>query len=179
MESTPPANPRPAEGAPTHTLRVVRGGVGIGAVVTGALVVSAAAALLTSLAIAVSSYVGYKPYRLPLGGTRQVGLTVAVGVGLGLLVAFMWGGYAAGVPVMQRPKLGTEYHYCKLLRSGAGAGLMQNPAGCCALCVPHAPPTVRPPGPPGHLGGGVRLLGCVTHGLGRPHRILKPGELRL
>src|SRR5438309_4326916 len=96
MESTPPANPRPAEGAPTHTLRVVRGGVGIGAVVTGALVVSAAAALLTSLAIAVSSYVGYKPYRLPLGGTRQVGLTVAVGVGLGLLAAFMWGGYAAG-----------------------------------------------------------------------------------
>src|SRR5438270_362784 len=37
MESTPPANPRPAEGAPTHTLRVVRGGVGIGAVVTRAL----------------------------------------------------------------------------------------------------------------------------------------------
>ena len=96
MGSTPPATSPSAAGAPTQTLRVVRGGVGIGAVVTGALVVSAAAALFTSLAIAISSYVGYKPYRLPLGGTRQVGLTVAVAVGLGLLVAFMWGGYAAG-----------------------------------------------------------------------------------
>src|SRR5438105_15561579 len=92
MESTHP----PVVGAPIQTVRVVRGGAGIGAVVTGALVVSAAAALLTSLAIAIASYVGYKPYRLPLGGTRQVGLTVAIAAGLGLLIAFMWGGYAAG-----------------------------------------------------------------------------------
>src|SRR2546425_12180080 len=96
MESTPPATPPPVVGAPTQTLRVVRGGVGIGAVVTGALVVSAAAALFTSLAIAISSYVGYKPYRLPLGGTRQGGPTVAVPVGPGLLRAFLRGRGAAG-----------------------------------------------------------------------------------
>jgi hypothetical protein len=75
---------------------VVRGRASIGAAVTGALVVYAAAVLFTLATRAVASYAGYKPYRLPIGGTHGPGLTAAVGIGVGLFLAFAWGGYTAG-----------------------------------------------------------------------------------
>jgi hypothetical protein len=75
---------------------VVRGGPSIGAAVTGALVVYAAALLFTLVTRAVASYAGYRPYRLPVGGSHGAGLTAAVGIGAGLLLAFAWGGYTAG-----------------------------------------------------------------------------------
>jgi hypothetical protein len=74
----------------------VRGGPSIGAAVTGALVVYAAALLFTLVTRAVASYAGYRPYRLPVGGSHGAGLTAAVGIGAGLLLAFAWGGYTAG-----------------------------------------------------------------------------------
>jgi hypothetical protein len=64
--------------------------------VTGALVVYASALLFTLATRAVASYVGYKPYRLPVGGTHGSGLTAAIGIGIGLFLSFTWGGYTAG-----------------------------------------------------------------------------------
>lgn len=73
-----------------------RGGLSLIAALTGALVTYAAVMMFVLAARAVSSYVGYKPYRLPIGGARGVGLTAAIAIGAGLLVAFLWGGYTAG-----------------------------------------------------------------------------------
>jgi hypothetical protein len=74
----------------------VRGGPSIGGALTGALVVYAAALLFTLATRAFASYTGYRPYRLPIGGTHGAGLTAAAGIGAGLLLAFAWGGYTAG-----------------------------------------------------------------------------------
>lgn len=74
----------------------VRGGVSLVAMGTGAVLVCAATTILILMAMAVASYAGYKPYRLPLGGMHRVGLTAAVGVCAGLFLAHLWGGYAAG-----------------------------------------------------------------------------------
>jgi hypothetical protein len=74
----------------------VRGGVSIGGAVTGALVAYAAGILFTLTIRAIASYAGYKPYRLLIGGTHGAGLTAAVGIGAGVFLAFLWGGYAAG-----------------------------------------------------------------------------------
>jgi hypothetical protein len=81
---------------PPRDPMAVRGGPSLGGAVTGALVVYAAALLFTLATRAVASYAGYKPYRLPVGGTHGAGLTAAASIGAGLLLAFAWGGYTAG-----------------------------------------------------------------------------------
>ena len=63
---------------------------------TGALLVCAATALFLLGAMAVASYTGYHPYRLPIGGMHRIGLTAIAGIAGGLLLANLWGGYAAG-----------------------------------------------------------------------------------
>ena len=75
---------------------VARGGISVGGAATGALVVYAATLLFTLATRAVASYIGYQPYRLPIGGTHGVALTATIGTGAGLLLAFAWGGYTAG-----------------------------------------------------------------------------------
>ena len=82
--------------APANAPPVVRGGTSVGAAITGALVVYAAALLFVLGTRAVASYAGYRPYLLPIGGTHGVGLTAAAGIGAGLVLAFAWGGYTAG-----------------------------------------------------------------------------------
>jgi hypothetical protein len=86
----------PPAAAPTAAPLAVRGGPSVGGAVTGALVVYAAALLFTLATRAVTSYAGYKPYRLLVGGTHPPGLSAAAGIGAGLLLAFAWGGYTAG-----------------------------------------------------------------------------------
>jgi hypothetical protein len=81
---------------PAASPLAVRGGPSIGGAVTGALVVYAAVILFTLATRAFSSYAGYRPYRLVIGGTHGSGLTAAVGIGAGLFLAFAWGGYTAG-----------------------------------------------------------------------------------
>jgi hypothetical protein len=81
---------------PAEAPLVVRGGTSVGAAVTGALVVYAAALLFVLATRTFASYAGYRPYLLPIGGMHGAGLTAAAGIGAGLLLAFAWGGYTAG-----------------------------------------------------------------------------------
>lgn len=103
MDSTTPNPTSPGTASP-HPARTVapaaaapprvRGGLSISSVVTGAVVAGAAVVLFTLLGRAIATYLGYRPYLLPIGGTRRPGLLAAILSGAGLFVAFAWGGYA-------------------------------------------------------------------------------------
>jgi hypothetical protein len=96
MKLSSPSLEEPAGGTLSEPGLGVRGGASIGAIVTGALVVLAAVSLFALASIAISVFVGFRPHRLPVGGMDAVGVRVAAGAGVGVLLAFLWGGYAAG-----------------------------------------------------------------------------------
>ena len=75
---------------------VAQGGVSLGSAVTGALVTGAAAVAIALLARGAANYAGFRPLTFPVGGLRAPGLLNAFGVGAGLLLATLWGGYTAG-----------------------------------------------------------------------------------
>lgn len=95
--TAPPVGPGalPPPGPPAPPV-FARGGISIGSIITGALVVGAAVVLFALIARASATYSGYHPRVLPIGGVRGTGLWVAAGSGLGVLLAFAWGGYTAG-----------------------------------------------------------------------------------
>ena len=90
VETAPPATPSaPFEKSP-------RGGASIIAAITGAMVAFAAAIAFVLGARAIAAYSGYRPFRLPIGGSHGTGLMAALVAGALLVLAFAWGGYAAG-----------------------------------------------------------------------------------
>lgn len=161
---------------PNYPDEAAHGGVSLGSVVTGALVTGAAIVVFTLLARAVASYVGYRPLRLPLGGTQRAGLLAAIGVGAGLFVAFLWGGYTAGrmargigwlngllVVVVAAVIAGVGILMAAMLRPGPGLDLN--------LRLPHGYPAVHfllPRSIDGLVALGLALVGAMLGGvLGR------------
>jgi len=90
VETAPPATPS----APYE--KGTRGGASIVAAITGAMVAFAAAIVFVLGARAIASYYGYRPLRLPIGGSQGTGLLAALIAGALLVLAFAWGGYTAG-----------------------------------------------------------------------------------
>src|SRR5438105_7481770 len=123
---------------PADAPLVVRGGTSVGAAVTGALVVYAAALLFILATRAFASYAGYRPYLLPIGGMHGAGLMAAIGIGAGLVLAFAWGGYTAG-------RMGRGRGWLNGLLAALAVGLI-GAAGLGAVML------LRPgPGPDLHL----------------------------
>ncbi|HLH28028.1 MAG TPA: hypothetical protein VKW77_03885 [Acidimicrobiales bacterium] len=121
----------------------VRGATSIGSLFTGALVAWAAVVLFALIARGAASYAGYKPAVLDVGGARTTGLLTAGAIGLGLVLAFLWGGYTAGrmargrgwihglvVAVLAAVAAGVGVGLAALVRSGPGLHLgLHLPAG--------------------------------------------------
>ncbi|HWD08190.1 MAG TPA: hypothetical protein VHA57_03745 [Actinomycetota bacterium] len=87
-----PYSPPPPPSGPVK----VRGATSVGSLFTGALVAWAAVVLFALIARSAASYAGYKPAVLAIGGARDAGVLTAVAIGLGIGLAFLWGGYSAG-----------------------------------------------------------------------------------
>src|SRR5260370_204377 len=126
---------------PADAPLVVRGGTSIGAAVTGALGVYAAALLFVLATRAVTSYAGYRPYLLPIGATHGAGLTAAAGIGAGLLLAFAWGGYTAG-------RMGRGRGWLNGLLAALAVGLIGAARPGAAAVLPPGPGTPLRPHPP-------------------------------
>lgn len=172
MESALPhtlATPDP-EAPPPPGPQQVRGGVSLVAMGTGAVLVCAATTIFILIAMAVASYTGYKPYRMPLGGMHRVGLTAAAGVCFGLFLAHLWGGYAAG-----RMARGAGWMNGVLVAIMAGVLLMAGlivyvlvrPGSSLALKMPSALPRIHfllPKWVNGLIAAGVGLVGATLGG---------------
>lgn len=73
----------------------IRGGVSLSSAFSGAVVLLGGAVAFVLLARAITVYAGFTPAHLPLGGPKRTGAIAAALVGVGLLFAAMWGGYAS------------------------------------------------------------------------------------
>ncbi|MGH2748080.1 MAG: TIGR04086 family membrane protein [Actinomycetota bacterium] len=76
--------------------RLARGGVSLGAILTGVLVSYGALLILSALVGGVLVATGLDPEDVAAGEQVEVGVGIGIGVLVGQFLAYLWGGYTAG-----------------------------------------------------------------------------------